>query len=152
MGGNRRENLLKKHCWPYEKSETPSYPVIEVKLVSPQVGRELPRVGSLRLKVDTGYAGHIMVSTDLYNQGFQLAEFPEEKFGIYRTASGLIEVKRARGIVRVVRLGTSMKAVIETPRYTTFNRNLAGRRFLREFRLLLNGPKAESCLTMTVRP
>lgn len=138
-----------KRCWPYERSETPSYPIIETKLISPRLRGELPRLGVLRLKVDTGYAGQVMLCTDLYNQGFQLAEFPEEKFGAYRTASGLIEVKRAKGIVRVPKLGTAMDVVIESPRYITFNRNLAGRGFLREFRLLLNGPKAESCLAIS---
>lgn len=148
MGSDRRENRLKEHCWPYDESETPSFPIIEVKLSNPQLGDEVPRVGNLRLKIDTGYAGQLMLSTDFYNQGFQLAEFPEEKFGRYRTASGLIEVKRARAIVRMPGLGTSMQAIVETPRNTRFDRNLAGRGFLQEFWLTLNGPKAESCLAI----
>ncbi len=103
---------------------------------------------SLRLKVDTGYSGQIMLSTDFYNEGFQLAEFPEEKFGAYRTATGLVEVKRARAIVRVSRLRVSMPAVVETPRNTRFERNLAGRQFLEGFQLLLDGRRAESCMAL----
>ncbi len=146
MGSNRGENLVKERCWPYDEAETAPFPIVEVELVGPQPDRELAPVGGLRLKVDTGYAGQIMLSTDLYNQRFHLAELPEEKFGAYRTAAGPIEVRRARAIVRVPRFGTSREAIIETPRHTRFDRNLAGRSFLREFRLLLNGPKKESCL------
>ena len=146
MGSDRRENLLREQCWPYDRPETPLFPVVEIRLRGPRVERELPREGMLRLKVDTGYAGHIMLSTELYNTGFQLAEFPEENFGRYRTAGGVIEVKRARAIIYIPELGISMQTVVETPRNLRFDRNLAGRDLLKHFQLVLKGPQTESCL------
>jgi len=146
MGSGRGENLLSEQCWPFDRSETPSFPIVGVRLRGPRLEQQLPPGGPLRLKIDTGYAGHIMLSTEVYDMGFQLAEFPEESFGRYRTADGVIEVKRARAIVNIPRLGISMETVVETPRNVRFDRNLAGRDLLKHFRLVLKGPQAESCL------
>lgn len=148
MGSNRRENLVNEYRWPYDRSETPSFPTIEVNIISPTLNVELQTSRTLRLKVDTGYAGQIMLSTDLYNQGFHLAELPEEKFGMYRTAAGPVEVKRARAMVRLPSLSAIVEGIVETPRRIHFDRNLAGRGLLQQFQLLLDGPKAESCLTL----
>lgn len=146
MGRVRRKVEMRERCWPYTTSEKPPVPIIEVQLSTPDLGVDIPTARSVGLKIDTGYAGQVMISTNLYEEGFQLAELPEEKFGIYRTATGLVEVKRARGILKVQELDLSEEVAVETPRYIRFDRNLAGRGFLQKFMLLLNGPRLQACL------
>lgn len=136
---------MRKACWAYSRAEEPPFPIMEVAIH--RLGEPSDEVGVLLTKVDTGYPGHLMVSTEVYREAsLNLAEFPEREFGVYRTATGLVEVKRARALVEVVRAGLVGELVVETPRYLRFNRNLLGRGFLKRFRLLLDGKQSQGCL------
>lgn len=136
---------MRRACWAYSGAEEPSFPIIEVTIHG--FGKTSGGVSGLLTKIDTGYSGQLMVSTEAYREAsLNLVEFPEREFGVYRTAAGLVEVKRARALVEVLGTGFVGELVVETPRYLRFERNLLGRGFLRRFRLLLDGEKSQGCL------
>lgn len=121
--------------------------MVEIIISVPGLGIRLPEKRGLEARVDTGYPGFVMLSTKLYREAsLQRTELPEEKFGVYRTATGLIEVRRAKALVEIAKAGVMEELVIESPRYYEFGRTLLGRSFLRRFAFLLDGPKAEGCL------
>lgn len=131
-----------EECWDYIGGD-PEIPSIEATLTGP--------AGSLavKLRIDTGYPGYVMLSTKLYEElGFHLAELPEKEFGIYRTAVGPFEVKRAMGVISIRGL-FSGEVVVETPRRLLFERDLAGRSLLNNLALLLDGQALKAC---AVRP
>jgi predicted aspartyl protease len=149
MGRLRGEDKVNRVCWSYSKVEEPSFPKVEVVIHVPELEVRLPKKGGLETKVDTGYPGFLMLPTELYEEAsLQLTELPEEKFGVYRTAAGLIEVKRAKALVEIVKADLREELIVETPRYYKFDRALLGRSFLRRFTFLLHGPKAEGCLLL----
>ena len=149
MGGICGEDKVRRVCWPYGEAEDPPFPKVEVIIHVPKLGIRLPKRGGLQTKVDTGYPGLLMLSTKLYEgASLQLTELPEEKFGVYRTPVGLIEVKRAKALIEIAKAGLREELVVETPRYYQFDRTLLGRGFLRKYTFLLDGPKAEGCLLL----
>ena len=128
-----------KECWDYLGGD-PRTPCIEATLTGP--------LGSLtiKLRVDTGYPGHIMLSTKLYEElGLHLAELPESEFGVYRTAVGPFEVKRARGMISI-RGSLSGEVIVETPCRLLSERDLAGRLLVNALTLLLDGPASRACV------
>lgn len=126
-------------CWKYLEDKPP-IPSIKIKVHGVKSGLELT------FRLDTGYPGQLLISTDLYEKlGLYLAELPEKEFGIYRTASGLIEMKRSQALITVPDLEIEMEATIETPRHILFERNLVGRELINKLKLLLDGTREEGC-------
>ncbi|MCD6592810.1 hypothetical protein J7L00_01825 [Candidatus Bathyarchaeota archaeon] len=128
------------NCWRYLEDEPP-IPSIRIRVRGVK--------GSLEsdFRVDTGYPGQLLISTDLYEKlGLYLAELPEKEFGVYRTASGLVEVKRSQALVTIPGLEADVETLVETPRRILFKRNLVGRGLINKLRLLLDGAKGEDCV------
>jgi len=128
------------NCWRYLEDEPP-IPSVRIRVHGVK--------GSLEsdFRLDTGYPGQLLISTDLYEElGLYLAELPEKEFGVYRTASGLVEMKRSRALVTIPGLGVDVEALVETPRRILFKRNLVGRGLINKLRLLLDGVKGEACV------
>ena len=128
------------NCWRYLEDKPP-IPSIRIKVHGVK--------GSLEsiFRLDTGYPGQLLISTDLYERlELYLAELPEKEFGVYRTASGLVEMKRSRALITIPGLGIDMEAIVETPRRILFKRNLVGRELINKLKLLLDGVKGEDCV------
>jgi len=139
MAGITREVKVIK-CWRYLEAE-PSIPSIRVEVHGVKESVESA------FRLDTGYPGQLLISTDLYEKlGLHLAELPEKEFGVYRTASGLVEVKRSQALVTIPDLGIDMEVIVETPRRILFERNLVGRELINRLKLLLDGVKGEDCI------
>ena len=128
------------NCWRYLEDKPP-IPSIRIKVHGVK--------GSLEsiFRLDTGYPGQLLISTDLYERlELYLAELPEKEFGVYRMASGLVEMKRSRALITILNLGIDMEAIVETPRRILFKRNLVGRELINKLKLLLDGVKGEDCV------
>ena len=139
MAGITREVKVIK-CWRYLEAEPP-IPSIRVKVYGVKESIESA------FRLDTGYPGQLLISTDLYEKlGLHLAELPEKEFGVYRTASGLVEMKRSQAKIIVPDLGIDMEVIAETPRRILFERNLVGRELINRLKLLLDGVKGEDCI------
>ena len=139
MAGITREVKVIK-CWRYLEAEPP-IPSIRVEVHGVKESVESA------FRLDTGYPGQLLISTDLYEKlGLHLAELPEKEFGVYRTASGLVEMKRSQAKIIVPDLGIDMEVIAETPRRILFERNLVGRELINRLKLLLDGIKAEDCI------
>ena len=139
MAGITREVKVIK-CWRYLEAEPP-IPSIRVKVYGVKESIESA------FRLDTGYPGQLLISTDLYEKlGLHLAELPEKEFGVYRTASGLVEMKRGQAKIIVPDLGINMEVIVETPRRILFERNLVGRELINRLKLLLDGVKGEDCI------
>jgi predicted aspartyl protease len=127
-------------CWRYEEDKPP-IPSIVIKVYG--VGIVLESI----FRIDTGYPGQLLVSTSLYKKlNLHLAELPEEEFGVYSTASGIVEMKRSEGVIEIPQIGFKSDVIIETPRYFSFKRNLIGRELINRFKILLYGGNRESCI------
>jgi len=139
MGGTIRE-IEVVDCWKYAGNKPP-IPTLKIKIIG--VGKER----EITFNIDTGYPGEILLSTKLYEDlNLFLAELPEENFGVYRTASGLIEVKRSEAIIEILNIGFRTDVIIETPRYYIFDRNLVGRSLINKLILLIDGKNNETCI------
>jgi len=128
------------NCWRYLEDKPP-IPSVRIKVHGVK--------GSLEsiFRLDTGYPGQLLISTDLYERlELYLSELPEKEFGVYRTASGLVEMKRSRALITIPNLGIDMEVIIETPRRTLFKRNLVGRELINKLKLLLDSAKGEDCV------
>jgi len=128
------------NCWRYLEDKPP-IPSVRIKVHGVK--------GSLEsiFRLDTGYPGQLLISTDLYERlELYLAELPEKEFGVYRMASGLVEMKRSRALITILNLGIDMEAIVETPRRILFKRNLVGRELINKLKLLLDGVKGEDCV------
>jgi len=139
MAGNIRKIKVIR-CWGYE-GDKPPIPSIVIKVYG--VGIVLESI----FRIDTGYPGQLLVSTSLYKKlNLHLAELPEEDFGIYSTASGIVEMKRSEGVIEIPQTGFKSDVMIETPRYFPFKRNLIGRELINRFKILLDGQNLEDCI------
>ena len=128
------------NCWKYLEDKPP-IPSVRIKVHGVK--------GSLEsiFRLDTGYPSQLLISTDLYERlELYLSELPEKEFGVYRTASGLVEMKRSRALITILNLGIDMEAIVETPRRILFKRNLVGRELINKLKLLLDGVKGEDCV------
>jgi len=127
-------------CWRYLDAEPP-IPSIRVEVHGVKESVESA------FRLDTGYPGQLLISTGLYEKlGLHLAELPEKEFGVYRTASGLVEMKRSQAKIAVPDLGIDVEVIVETPRRILFERNLVGRELINKLKLLLDGVKEEDCI------
>ncbi len=137
--GQHGEDCLKTlYCEEYEPGLANPRPAIRVHLYT-LAGEE---VGEVRLTVDTGYEGSILLPTQLYER-FKIAELPASMWRRYMTLTGVVTMRVARAIAEV--RGKRMEVFVETPLYGGW-RGLAGREFLNKLRLLLDGPAAKLCI------
>ncbi len=69
-------------CESYEKYEVPR-PLLSVRLLDPLTDKGV----ELKARVNTGFAGHIIVPKEIYQKVCNL-ELPAEEFNTYLTVSG----------------------------------------------------------------
>jgi predicted aspartyl protease len=98
------------------------------------------------VQLDTGYDGELLLPYQLYEDlGLAQWEYPEEYWSVGKTVSGeIINLILARGQVVIPRWGTASEVLIDT-----FDGNeefLLGRRFIRKYKILLDGPGKRVCL------
>ena len=136
-GGQHGESRIGP-CEPYEPGLRVPRPVLTVRLYT-LAGEE---VGEVKLQVDTGFEGSILLPNELYEK-FMIAELPPSMWRKYVTLTGVVTMRVARGIIEVG--GKRMEVYVETPLYGGW-RSLAGREFLNKLRLLLDGPSQRLCL------
>ncbi|MEX2704801.1 MAG: hypothetical protein Q6352_006025 [Candidatus Freyrarchaeum guaymaensis] len=81
-------------CWNYTNT-----PQIEIVLISVD-GKRLPEKGGLKVSVDTGFSGYLLLPRRYYRL-FQLDELPEQEFRVFKTLIGDIIMRGARAILRI---------------------------------------------------
>ena len=125
-------------CYGYEESLREPKPVVGVRLFN-LAGEEY---GLVRLQVDTGFEGSILLPSDAY-EFFKIAELPQSMWRLYRTLTGSLTMRTARALAEVA--GRRLEVIVETPLYGGWAA-LAGREFLSRLRLLLDGPARRLCV------
>jgi len=119
----------------FNSEEIPAFPELKVELVDPLSHKSI----EIRPKIDTGFAGSVLVGLDDYSiLGLQLHEDPE-KGVIGRLASGAtISLRMSQAILKV-----SADESINCNIYTTplLTRPLIGRQLLNSWRVVLDGPR-----------
>ncbi len=125
-------------CVDYEESLREPKPVLKVKLYN-LAGEEF---GVMRLQVDTGFEGSILLPSDIY-EFFKIAELPQSMWRLYTTLTGTITMRASRAIAEVA--GRRFEVIVESPLYGGWA-SLAGREFLSKLKILLDGPGKRLCL------
>lgn len=96
--------------------------------------------------LDTGYDGELLVPYDLYvSLGLRDWEFPKELWSTGLTVSGeSLSMALSRAFVVIPRLGQQYQVLVDTFEGNT--EFLIGRAFMREHKILLDGPAGRVCL------
>ena len=118
----------------YSVDEDPPIPALMLRVYSPSGDKNLV----LAFKVDTGFAGGVMLPYDIYAKlELTLAEEPYPLIGRFATGS---TVKLYRAYTKVELEG---KAVFYVYAYSSpyIAKKLVGRELLNKLKLLLNGPQ-----------
>jgi len=119
---------------PYSVNEEPPIPVLTLKVYSPSGDKNIV----LTFKVDTGFAGGIILPYDIYAKlELTIAEEPYPLIGRFATGSA-IKLYRAYTKVEL-----EERAVFHVYAYSSpyIAKKLIGREFLNKLKLLLNGPQ-----------
>ncbi|MHA1263451.1 MAG: hypothetical protein ACTSSA_15495 [Candidatus Freyarchaeota archaeon] len=125
-------------CWNYTNT-----PQIEIVLISVD-GKRLPEKGGLKVSVDTGFSGYLLLPRRYYRL-FQLGELPEQEFRVFKTLMGDIVMRGARAILRIPAADLEFEVIVETPKFGR-GKLLIGRKALNELCLLMNGREHAFCL------
>ena len=95
-----------------------------------------------RVPIDTGYEGSIMLTSELY-QAFQIAELPRTLWRSYRTLTGAITMRMARGIVEIDDM--KFECFVESPLFGK-GKILVGRELLNRLTIIIDGRTKQSCM------
>ncbi|RLE73241.1 MAG: hypothetical protein DRJ37_00740 [Thermoprotei archaeon] len=125
------------NCIDYEENLV-AKPVIEVTLINPLTSYK----ATYRIPIDTGFAGYIMVTHEIY-QKFSSLELPPTSFLTYTTVIGRVTLKRSRVIAKI--FNRKIETFIETPILWP-GKLLLGRRILNQIDLAMLGTKLKLCL------
>jgi len=136
------ELLRTVDCLEYAGSE-PRLPALQVRVRELIFGREK----ALTAPIDTGYAGYLLVSREVYSQ-IGTMELPQEDFGVYSTMAGSITLRRAEVRLHIGQM--ELDTFIETPTHG-IGKTLLGRRILHELDLALLGGKQKCCRLLPSR-
>jgi len=104
------------------------------------IGEEFPE--TLRIPVDTGFEGSILLDVESY-EFFKVGELPREFWRTYRTLSGRALMRVARAVARLG--AVELETYVEAPAYG-LGKRLLGREVLNKLIVVLDGPKRSSCL------
>ncbi len=129
-----------KKCLNYEPSTLSGYPILEVKLYNLRM-EEFSQ--TLRIPVDTGFEGSIMLLNEDY-EFFMIGELPREAWRTYRTLVGPITMRVARGFIEIN--GKTLETLIESP-LAGKGKRLLGRELLNKLIVVLDGPHNLCCIT-----
>jgi predicted aspartyl protease len=112
---------------------------IEASLLNPLQDLRFPESGKILMKVDTGFTGPVLVTTDVF-EFLRLSdiEVPDEIRPTYRTLAGAFTMRSAPAMLEVngKRLETDILAPLLGP-----SKLLIGCRIIRELNLALLGKK-----------
>ncbi|RLE72446.1 MAG: hypothetical protein DRJ37_02810 [Thermoprotei archaeon] len=118
----------------YSIDEEPPIPILTLKIYSPRGDKNIV----LAFKVDTGFAGGIMLPYDVYTElELTLAEEPYPLIGRFATGS---TIKLYRAYTKV-ELEKSIKFHVYAYSSPYISKKLVGRELLNKLKLLLNGPQ-----------
>ena len=95
-----------------------------------------------RVPIDTGYEGSIMLTSELY-QAFQIAELPRTLWRNYRTLTGAITMRMARGIIEIDDM--RFECFVESPLFGK-GKLLIGRELLNRLTIVMDGKRKQSCI------
>mgnify|MGYP003885552701 CR=1 FL=1 len=123
-------------CEEYEELEVPR-PAIRVRIIDPITNEILDLVAS----VDTGFAGYMLVPSELYDKVSSL-ELPASEFNTYVTVSGPVRMKGCKVYFEIC--GLRFPGILETP-LLGYSSILIGRRILNKVRIALLGPERKLC-------
>ena len=85
------------NCTEYLEGKRHPAPALKLTLYN-VIGEKI--LENLKVPIDTGYEGSIMLTTKLY-QVFQIAELPRILWRNYRTLTGAITMRIARAIIEI---------------------------------------------------
>lgn len=131
-------------CWPYVRTDGPGAPVLGLMVEGPQ--KSFPKEGEAQIRIDTGYDGFLLLSEEDYKHlGLNLAELPRKYWPEGETVMGeVFRLRRALTIVHVPRADMKLQGYVDTFRGNT--ENLVGLGFIKDLRLLLEGPTQRVCI------
>ena len=118
---------------PYSTAEDSPAPVLVLKVYSPYGNKSL----TLTFKVDTGFAGGILVPYDIYLQlELMLAEEPYPLIGRFATGN---TIKLYRALTKIELEDRALYAYVYSSPY--IRKKIVGREVLNKLVILLNGPQ-----------
>jgi hypothetical protein len=99
-------------------------------------------IENIRIPVDTGYEGPIMLTSELY-RFFMRAELPRTLWRSYRTLSGTVIMRASRAIVKIANM--ELETFVESP-FLGEGKLLIGRELLNKLAIIIDGRRKETCL------
>lgn len=135
---------MNKFCWNYSKNFDPPAPIIEVVFLTPDEKLSFPHIGTIPLLVDSGYDGYVLIPDKVFNWSLNLNLYLAPVKAYVEHPTGIKEpLKVSRGIVQIPKAKLKILTFLET--YENCEETLAGRRFLNQYKILLNGPEEKTC-------
>jgi predicted aspartyl protease len=132
-------NELLAHCWQH-----PNRYVIGIQLMN--LNGALHSDSEEPVQIDTGYSEMLLIPYDLF-QTLRLKRRRQPAMNITRatTVSGeALQLIEAHAVVLIPKTNEQHHIVVQT--FIGNTRFLIGRAFLRRFKVLLDGPGAQTCL------
>ena len=126
-------------CVEYLEGKRHPVPALKLTLYN-VIGERI--LEDLRVPMDTGYEGSIMLTGELY-QAFQIAELPRTLWRSYRTLTGAITMRMARGIVEIDDM--RFECFVESPLFGK-GKILVGRELLNKLTIIMDGRTKQSCI------
>lgn len=128
------------NCIKYIEGGRHPAPALEITLIN-MFGEKI--LEKIKLPIDTGYEGSIMLTSDLY-QRFLMAELPRILWKNYKTLTGRVVMRVARAIIKLSD-SIELEAFVETPLFGT-GKLLLGREILNKLTIILDGNKEKTCI------
>lgn len=135
-------------CWKYSKDFDPPAPIIEVVFSTPDEKLSFPHVGVIPLLIDTGYDGYVLIPDKVFKWSLSLNLYLAPVKAYIEHPLGIREpLKVSRGIIKIPKAKLKILTFLET--YEDCNEILAGRKFLNQYKILLNGPEKKTCFKLS---
>jgi predicted aspartyl protease len=126
-------------CYPHDDQSGQS----RVKIVLYNAAKEEWPHTDVLAPVDTGFSGAVMVPSEEY-EFFLVGELPQRFWKTYRTMTGTIKMRVARGFIAAGETESVEQTFVESPALGA-GKLLVGRMMLNKRALLLDGPGRVSC-------
>ena len=129
---------MAKECkihWPYLRIYQPHLGII---LESPS-GDKWPQEGDDEALVDTGFDGDVLIPETLYNS-LNFSQFESFAEDLYTAGSDSIPCIRTQGFLHIPKIGEKFQVECLSSKDRNTNSILIGNKFLKKFRLILDGP------------
>jgi predicted aspartyl protease len=126
-------------CTEYLEGKRHPAPALKLTLYN-VIGEKI--LENLKVPIDTGYEGSIMLTTELY-QAFQIAELPRTLWRNYRTLTGAITMRIARAIIEIDDM--KFECFVESPLFGK-GKLLIGRELLNRLTIIMHGERKQTCI------